>query len=78
MSGVVAPQQDAYPYHTESHGRIRATAEHVFEHLDDHARLAAHMGSDPGPGRDPTGILRILQFRTPLIQLGIYAPGVAP
>jgi hypothetical protein len=33
----------AYPYHEESHGRVRAPIERVFSHLDGHARLAAHM-----------------------------------
>jgi hypothetical protein len=32
-----------YPFHAESQSRIRATAERVFAHLDDHERLAAHM-----------------------------------
>ena len=32
-----------HPFHAESRGRIRATAERVFAHLDDHSRLAAHM-----------------------------------
>ena len=32
-----------YPFHAESRGQIRATAERVFVHLDDHARLSAHM-----------------------------------
>ena len=43
MSRVATDQQDAYPYHAESHGRLRASAGRVFAHLDDHARLAVHM-----------------------------------
>ena len=43
MSSAAAPQPDAYPYHAESHGRLRASPERVFAHLDDHTRLAAHM-----------------------------------
>ncbi|HXZ86681.1 MAG TPA: SRPBCC family protein, partial [Myxococcota bacterium] len=31
------------PHHVESSGRVAAPAERVFEHLDDHRRLSAHM-----------------------------------
>jgi hypothetical protein len=34
---------DSYPFHAESRSRIRASAERVFAHLDDHSRLSAHM-----------------------------------
>jgi hypothetical protein len=33
----------SYPFHAESSTRIRASAERVFAHLDDHSRLSAHM-----------------------------------
>ena len=32
-----------YEYHEESSGLVSATAERVFAHLDDHARLSSHM-----------------------------------
>ena len=35
--------QEAYTHHAQSHGQVQAQAERVFEFLDDHARLSAHM-----------------------------------
>jgi hypothetical protein len=43
LSGLAVPEQDVFPYHAESHGRLQAPAERVFAHLDDHTRLSAHM-----------------------------------
>lgn len=40
---VFEGEVDSYPFHAESSARIRASAERVFAHLDDHSRLAAHM-----------------------------------
>ena len=40
--GVEAAQL-AFPHHAESHARLGAAAGPVFAHLDDHARLSAHM-----------------------------------
>lgn len=40
---MATPEQRAFPYHAESHGRLQAPAERVFAHLDDHTRLSAHM-----------------------------------
>ena len=43
MSSVATPEQHAFPYHAESHGRLQAPAGRVFARLDDHTWLAAHM-----------------------------------
>ena len=43
MPNVAAPEENAFPYHAERHGRIQAPAGRVFAHLDDHRRLSAHM-----------------------------------
>ena len=37
------PGREAFPHHAESHGQIHVPAGRVFEHLDDHSRLSAHM-----------------------------------
>ena len=37
------PRREAFPHHAESHGQVQAPAGRVFEHLDDHTRLSAHM-----------------------------------
>jgi hypothetical protein len=33
----------SFPHHAESQGRIEAAPKRVFEHLDDHRRMSAHM-----------------------------------
>jgi hypothetical protein len=38
-----AAAPETFPFHAECTSHVRATAELVFAHLDDHARLAAHM-----------------------------------
>ena len=43
MSSVRAPNLGALPYHAESHNQLQGPVERIFAHLDDHARLAAHM-----------------------------------
>ncbi|MEP6791429.1 MAG: SRPBCC family protein [Ramlibacter sp.] len=43
IGAPAAPEREAFPHHAESHGQVRASAARVFEHLDDHARLSAHM-----------------------------------
>ena len=37
------PKLQAFALHAESRGQVQGSAERVFEHLDNHARLAAHM-----------------------------------
>ena len=37
------PKLEAFAHHAESRGQVQASAERVFELLDDHTRLAAHM-----------------------------------
>ena len=39
----VLPNPEDLRYHAESRGLVLGSAERVFAHLDDHARLAAHM-----------------------------------
>jgi hypothetical protein len=43
LSSIPVPEQDIFPHHAESHGRLQAPTERVFAHLDDHTRLSAHM-----------------------------------
>lgn len=43
MSNIAVPEQDVFRYHAESHGRLQASTERVFAHLDNYTRLSAHM-----------------------------------
>ena len=43
LDALAAPEQEAFAHHAQSHGQVQACAERVFEHLDDHTRLSAHM-----------------------------------
>lgn len=40
---MAPPKPEAFAYHAQSRGQVRGSAGGVFEDLDDHTRLAAHM-----------------------------------
>ena len=43
IDAPAAPEQEAFVHHAESRAQVQASAARVFEHLDDHTRLSAHM-----------------------------------
>lgn len=43
VPSAAAPEQGALPYHAESHEKLHGPIDRIYAHLDDHARLAAHM-----------------------------------